>query len=59
VNQVIAGTTRSLITTEDGSLWLTTDKRVVKITDMGLSVYLSDMVGKIAGVDSSGVCGCE
>ncbi len=54
VNQVIAGTTRSLITTEDGSLWLTTDKGVVKITDMGLSVYLSDMVGKIAGVDSSG-----
>jgi streptogramin lyase len=54
VNQVIAGTVDSLITTEDGSLWLTTDKGVVKIADMGLSVYLSDMVGKIAGIDSSG-----
>jgi hypothetical protein len=54
VNQVITGTVDSLIATEDGSLWLTTDKGVVKVTDMGLSVYLSGMVGKIAGIDSSG-----
>ncbi len=54
VDDVIAGTVDSLITTEDGVLWLTTDKGVVKITDSGLSIYLSGMVGKIAGIDSSG-----
>lgn len=54
VEEMLAGNVEALTPTSDGTLWLVTDQGVARLVDGTWNVYLSDLPGKIAGIDSTG-----
>jgi len=54
IDEITTGTVESLISTSDGSLWLVTREKIVRIQENEAAVYLSDYPGSFAGVDDLG-----
>jgi len=54
IDEIMTGTVESLISTSDGSLWLITREKIVRIQENEPEVFLSDYPGEFAGVDDLG-----
>lgn len=55
LDEIVTGKFKTLTSTEDGTVWLVTDRAVARIVEESLTIYLPEYDGDFAGVSAGGL----